>query len=126
MKNKNGMKQVNILMNEELLEHLEKFAQFLSLKTNKKITLSDVIRDAVEEYAKYEEIVIHSQRSENDDLFTIQTQILPKGVSSSMLKISNDNKDDDNKILHNIKTRHQDAVKYMKILCVKWSLRDKN
>jgi hypothetical protein len=38
------MKQVNVLMDEGLLEHIEKLTQLISLGNSKKITISDIIR----------------------------------------------------------------------------------
>lgn len=54
------MKQVNVLMEEELLNHLEKLSQVISLLTNKKITVSDVVRKSVMNYSKYKKVIIES------------------------------------------------------------------
>jgi hypothetical protein len=54
------MKQVNVLMEEELLEHLDKLSQMISLLANKKITVSDVVRKSVAEYSKYKEVTIET------------------------------------------------------------------
>lgn len=54
------MKQVNVLMEEELLNHLEKLSQVISLLTNKKITVSDVVRKSVNNYSKYKKVIIES------------------------------------------------------------------
>ena len=62
------MKQVNVLMDEELLEHLEKLSQMISLLTGKKITVSDVVRKSVIEYTKYGLVVVESQLTENQQL----------------------------------------------------------
>lgn len=54
------MKQVNVLMEEELLEHLEKLSQMISLLAQKKVTVSDVVRKSVTEYSKYKMVVIET------------------------------------------------------------------
>ena len=54
------MKQVNVLMEEELFEHLEKLSRAISLLTQKKITISDVVRKSVKEYSKYKKVVIET------------------------------------------------------------------
>lgn len=52
------MKQVNVLMEEDLLNHLEKLSKLISLMTNKKISISDVIRKSVINYSKYKKVII--------------------------------------------------------------------
>ena len=62
------MKQVNVLMEEPLLEHLEKLSQVISLLCGKKITISDIVRKSVIEYSKYGQVVIESGLSKNHQI----------------------------------------------------------
>jgi hypothetical protein len=59
------MKQVNVLMEESLLEHLERLSQMISLFCDKKITVSDIVRKSVVKYSKYKQVVIESKLLEN-------------------------------------------------------------
>ncbi|MCK9459673.1 MAG: hypothetical protein M0R80_08545 [Proteobacteria bacterium] len=62
------MKQVNVLMEESLLEHLEKLSQIISMLCGKKITVSDVVRKSVVEYSKFGKVVIKSKVTEGQKL----------------------------------------------------------
>jgi hypothetical protein len=78
------MKQVNVLMDEMLLEHVEKIAQIISLLCGKKVTTSDVVRQAVIEYSKYGQVIIESKLSKD--------QILEINCKLSTLEGENDEK----------------------------------
>ena len=52
------MKQVNVLMEEDLVSHLEKLAQVISLGYHKKVTVSDIVRKSVTDYTKFGEVWI--------------------------------------------------------------------
>ncbi len=62
------MKQVNVLMDELLLEHLEKLSQLTSLLANKKVTVSDIVRKSVIDYTKYGQVTIESNLSEDQKI----------------------------------------------------------
>lgn len=59
------MKQVNVLMDESLLDHVEKLSQLVSLLNGKKITVSDMVRRAVINYTKHGHVVLESYPSNN-------------------------------------------------------------
>lgn len=58
-------KQVNVLMEESLLEHMEKLANVVSLLCSKKITISDIVRKSVIDYSRYGKVSIESAISKD-------------------------------------------------------------
>ncbi len=75
------MKQVNVLMEEELFEHLEKLSQVISLLASKKVTVSDVVRKSVTEYSKYKKVVIETT-TKNQQLETTIKPLTPDGFNT--------------------------------------------
>ena len=59
------MKQVNVLMDEDLLSHLEKISQMVSMFGNK-ITTSDIVRKATIDYSLYGQVEIESKLENNE------------------------------------------------------------
>ena len=62
------MKQVNVLMKEALLGHIEKIAQATSLLFGLKVTVSDIVRWSVEDYSKYGQVDIKVKLSNENRL----------------------------------------------------------
>ena len=62
------MKQVNVLMEEQLLAHIAKLSQMVSLFSKKRVTTSDIIRKAVVDYSRYGDVVIESELSDDNKI----------------------------------------------------------
>ena len=76
------MKQVNVLMEDDLFEHLRKFSQLLSFTDNEKITVSEVVRRAVAEYSNYKKMNIQSQVLDGG---RITINVFPHGETSHIM-----------------------------------------
>lgn len=60
--------QVNVLMDEQLLQHLEKLSATMSILKNKKITVSDIVRKSIVGYTQYGDTVIECKEPQGDKI----------------------------------------------------------
>lgn len=89
------MKQVNVLMDEKVLEHLEKFAQMTSLLFGSKVTTSDIIRWAVEDYSKYGQFMMEAKLLNNRPCIDVISTDSKKNVK---IVVTSDNAEKDQRL----------------------------
>jgi hypothetical protein len=67
------MKTVDLLIEDKLLEHVDKIAQIVSILAGKKVTVGDVIEKSIKDYTKYGESLIkvenNSQKGLNFNIY---------------------------------------------------------